>query len=181
AEQQAVNEACADAEALQFPEQIDRLLDKVRWRGSSSEPTLLKYDAKLFDAATRYFFANIHPESKDPHVLHETRIEAKRLRYTLELVEPVLPKTVARKPRRLFAELQESLGQISDHAAAEELFNRWADDSSAGSTLRKLAATERKQMNEAAVAFHTTWPAQRLDRLKQLLKELVAAVQTAAE
>ncbi len=180
-EQQVVKEACDDFETLKLPAQIDKLLTKTRWRNKSAEPTLLEFDADLFDAATQHFFTNIHPESKDPLVLHETRIEAKRLRYTLELVEPILPKAAARKPRRLFADLQESLGQISDHAAAEELFERWADKSSAGSTLKKLAATERKQLQEAAVAFHAHWPAKRLKKLRQLLNDLVAAVQTAAK
>lgn len=181
AEQSNVVGACVAAEAAQLTRQIEKLLRTIRWRCSSDESTLQSFHATLLRSAVERFFSKTDTASEDHLVLHAARIEAKRLRYTLELVEPVLPRSAGKKPRRLFAELQESLGQISDHAAAAELFDHWADESPAGQKLTELAAAERKQLSKAVTEFHSRWSQSRLQKLRQLLETLAETVESAED
>ncbi len=179
-EQDAVTRACVAAEQVGLAKTIDGVLKRVSWRGSDDQPSLANFNARLLREAVTRFFTQADTSSHDPLVLHESRIEAKRLRYTLELVDPLMPKSVGRKPRRLFAELQESLGQISDHAAAAELFDHWADNSREGTTLKNLAAAEREQLGQAVADFHASWPLKRLEKLQQLLVTLADSVENPA-
>lgn len=180
-EQDNVSKTCAAAEQDGLAKTIKRILKRVRWRGSVGEPSLACFNARLLREAVTQFFTQADTSSHDPLVLHESRIEAKRLRYTLELVDPLMPKSAGKKPRGLFAELQESLGQISDHAAAAELFDHWADDSREGSTLKKLATAEREQLGQAVAEFHASWPSKRLEKLQQLLVTLAGSIENVAE
>ena len=180
-EQDIVLQACAAAEQAGLAKTIKGVLKRVRWRGSDSEPSLASFNARLLREAVTRFFTQADTSSHDPLVLHESRIEAKRLRYTLELVDPLMSKSAGKKPRRLFAELQESLGQISDHAAAAELFDHWADDSREGSTLKNLAAAEREQLGQAVADFHASWPPERLEKLQQLLVTLAGSIESPAD
>lgn len=180
-EQSNVVSACASAEDAGLVRAIEKLLTKVRWLGSTDEPSLQAFNATLLRDAVRQFFSQADTSSHDPAELHAARIEAKRLRYTLELVEPVLTKSAGKKPRKLFAELQDSLGQVSDHSAAAELFDCWADDSSAGATLRELATAERQQLSQAVTEFHSIWPKSRLETLRQLLERLAESGESISE
>ncbi len=55
--------------------------------------------------------------------LHRLRIRAKRLRYAVELLAPLVGSKAERAARRL-AELQDVLGHLNDQATAEELVAR---------------------------------------------------------
>jgi len=181
AEQGRVADACAAAEQAGLAKAVNGVLKRVHWRGSGGEPALTDFDARLLREAVTRFFREADTSAQDPLVLHEARVEAKRLRYTLELVDPLIARPAGRKSRKRFAELQESLGQISDHAAAADLFERWADDSRAGSTLQQLAIEERDLLGEAVEQFHANWPSKRLEKLRQLLLKLARSVESADE
>lgn len=181
AEQGSVRKACVAAEKSGLAKTIDGVLKRVSWRGWGGEPSLVSFNARLLREAVHRFFSQADTSSHDPLVLHEARIEAKRLRYTLELVEPLVPKSAGKKSRKLFAELQESLGQISDHAAAADLFDHWADHSRAGSALKRLAAAERGRLSQAVVDFHSNWSQKRLEKLRQLLVMLASSLENVAD
>ncbi len=176
AEQSSVVNACAAADAVGLSKVIGQIIKRVSWRGDVNGRSLSEFNARLLRDAIERFFLRANTSTHEPLILHEARIEAKRLRYTLELVEPVLPKSAGSRSGTLFAELQESLGRISDHAAAADLFDHWADDSRAGSTLKQLAAVEREQLGQAVADFHAVWTPKRLEKLRQLLVKLAGSI-----
>ena len=53
-------------------------------------------------------------EADDPATVHRLRVAFKRLRYTLELLTPVLPRINAAMPRRMRA-YQTRMGELQDH------------------------------------------------------------------
>ncbi len=64
----------------------------------------------------------------DPASLHALRIGAKRLRYALDFLSPLLPAQRTAKLARQLARLQNSLGQLNDLANAGTLLMACADD-----------------------------------------------------
>lgn len=92
-----------------------------------------------------------------PRKLHEFRLRAKRLRYTLELFEPVIGEELAEALGRLRA-LQESLGKISDCAATRSLIRR----SSAGSKRdrKRVLKVLKKRQASRIDSFLKLWRSQ---------------------
>ncbi len=60
----------------------------------------------------------------DLTLLHELRKDGKRLRYTVELFEPMLPPMLAREVLARLADFQQRLGTINDAHAQAELISR---------------------------------------------------------
>lgn len=80
----------------------------------------------------------------DPKGLHRTRIAAKKLRYTLELIAPDHPRMNEIK------RIQSQLGQINDYATAWTLLKAESAGKSVGNQLKQKQA---KRIEE----FHGFW------------------------
>ncbi|MCX5577415.1 CHAD domain-containing protein [Kaistia terrae] len=72
---------------------------------------------------------------------HELRIEVKRLRYTIEWLEPIWPRSnrIRRYQKRINA-LQSVLGSLNDARAAQQLLNRIASDDPSPISQRAVGA-----------------------------------------
>ena len=85
---------------------------------------------------------------------HRLRIEAKRLRYAVELCAPVIPRQVRKQWLRTLKGLQEVLGTINDSRVLGDRLGPLGDDAALG---RRLAAirrdTVREQLPQAAALF----------------------------
>jgi len=88
-----------------------------------------------------YSYAPVVPYPEYQVALHDLRISAKRLRYTLELFRPQLGKTGERQTERVKA-VQEALGTLHDHDVRIELI---------GDELTQLAV-EQSQEAQTAIA-----------------------------
>ena len=97
----------------------------------------------------------------DIEVLHEVRIRAKRLRYTLELVRPLLGEH-DRTTRRIAKKVQRGLGTFHDAALLQSLAAEQAEvlhdqgHEILGRALASLAMTLAQQ-RDAALATATPW------------------------
>jgi triphosphatase len=80
-----------------------------------AETTLQRSAKKLFKPAR--FFAALTPERR-----HRVRIQAKRLRYALDLFSVMLPKRATARYIDATAELQDLLGGLNDAAVARTMF-----------------------------------------------------------
>ena len=71
---------------------------------------------RLSDTSGRFFQSL--SEAKDIPSLHRLRIDAKRLRYTIDLLKPALQESPVHNLKACLASLQEQLGSLQDHATA---------------------------------------------------------------
>ncbi|QDU90148.1 CHAD domain protein [Pirellulimonas nuda] len=109
------------------------------------------------------------PNTREAEALHQFRIEAKRLRYAVEILAGVLPAGYADETLPRLKTVQDRLGAINDHASAMTRFEHWGDEAS-----RFEAATlaEREQAAfAAAVESFWTWRESDGDRLIGELRE----------
>jgi CHAD domain-containing protein len=102
----------------------------------------------------------LHAGDATDEELHRLRIRAKRARYALESVEPVIGKPARRLARRI-AELQDVLGDHHDTAVAEEWLRAAAGDPalprSAAVAAGELVAVERAERAELRAAWPGAW------------------------
>ena len=99
----------------------------------------------------------------DFETLHRFRIEAKRLRYTLELLAPALGKDFIRDVYPQVEQLQERLGAVNDHVAAVATWRQWmceADDDTRRQLLSELIE-QRQQDLQQTMAEYTAWWSER--------------------
>ena len=88
--------------------------------------------------------------SRDRHELHQFRIAAKRLRYTIELMHPAGGATWLDRLRTV----QKQLGDMNDALVAEEFLRSLPSRSPAA---RKLPAKLRAEAQVHIAAFQRTW------------------------
>lgn len=72
--------------------------------------------------------------------LHQLRIQAKKLRYAIDLLAEALPDDEAAFALQRLAEVQERLGQINDHRAAARQLKHWSSETEDRETRAKLQA-----------------------------------------
>lgn len=116
-------------------------------------------DAQLRRSLRRFFKAS-RTDPSDLAGLHQFRIRAKELRYAMELLAPAYPEEFRTELYPMVEELQESLGEIHDHAVAVARFRRWAAKAkSERETLhvRELIAREHKVLRERLRDFAARW------------------------
>jgi CHAD domain-containing protein len=92
------------------------------------------------------------------------RIEGKKIRYILEIFATVFPERVRTRCHAALEELQETLGDFTDHAAAADRFRRWSreDDASAHrDVLERLRRQEQRLANRARKDFAKWWDGDR--------------------
>jgi CHAD domain-containing protein len=125
--------------------------------------------SKLSDESTNFF--NAMPDTTaDTAALHQLRIRAKALRYTIELVAPAFGPELRDEYYPLVEEVQERLGAVQDHVAAAAHLRAWAaglEDSESHDTLRELAAEQDKRLDEVLGEFRAWWTAERADTLRR--------------
>ena len=99
---------------------------------------------------------------------HGFRITAKELRYVIEIVGGALP-TAAVRIYALLGELQQKIGVICDHAAAERMYGELMSKSGKSNRkhLRSQIAAEKKQRVATHKVFLRWWTARRRDVLEK--------------
>ena len=136
-----------------------------------SQPIVFRsWAAKQLNEAAQPFFDALPDEAADTKALHQFRICAKALRYTIELVAPTFGPELRDEYYPLVEELQERLGKIQDHVTASDRLCKWADDESDAAThelLRELAAEEGTRLEEELRKFRAWWTAERVEALRR--------------
>lgn len=104
---------------------------------------------------------------------HRLRIEAKRLRYAMELFAGAFEPSFRQDAYPLVEQLQEHLGRINDHAGAAARLSAWKEEFD---SLELAAWLSRQQTREEAACrecqrqFLADWPAARLAELERILQ-----------
>jgi CHAD domain-containing protein len=146
-----------------WPGRVEKLLDDVE--SADSREDFGRYGRRRFRRLLDRFFAGADRKLRDAADIHRLRIEGKKLRYALEIFAPVLPADRLASCRDALEQLQETLGEFTDHASAADRFRRWAREKGVGPVRHAIAALQRledEQAEEAQRAFLKWWkPARR--------------------
>jgi CHAD domain-containing protein len=102
--------------------------------------------------------------------LHQFRIAAKALRYSIELLAPALGPEVRETHYRTVEELQERLGKINDHATARDRMREWAiepDGTPIKDTLCEFAEEEVARLTAELDVWRMWWTHERVEQLRE--------------
>lgn len=91
--------------------------------------------------------------------LHQFRIQAKRLRYAVELASPIFADAVRDELAERVTLLQEKLGEVNDHAVAKERFKQLLEKAGDNERdyLTELLQYEGASLEQAHSEFLTWW------------------------
>jgi CHAD domain-containing protein len=149
--------------------------DKPR---SSVASTLFRDWAVHQLAATAEPFLDSVPDANaDLAALHQFRIRAKALRYSIELLATAFNSDLRDRHYRTIEDLQEQLGRVNDHATARERLRDWAaetNDCQLQDLLCAVAEEEMMRLTTELGAWREWWTADRADELRH---ELVVRTQ----
>jgi CHAD domain-containing protein len=151
-----------------WPGRVDELLERVVDRGRCT--TLGEYARRRFGPLVDHFFTVADRRLRDADEIHQVRIEAKKLRYAVEIFAGVFPAATLARCQDALERLQGTLGEFTDHAAAADRFRRWSRDESMRSDRDTLAAFRRREdalAEEARKAFAAWWSRARRRALKR--------------
>jgi CHAD domain-containing protein len=114
---------------------------------------------KLADVAGQFFDA-VPVATADMEALHRFRIQAKSLRYAMELLASAFGPELREIQYPVVEELQERLGRINDHVAARDCLRKWAADdkfSAQQCLLCELAEDELVLLADELSEFREWW------------------------
>ena len=147
-----------------WAKRTERLLEGMKRGAGRKHGTFAVYARRRFRPIVGHFFTAADRRMRTAAELHAFRIEGKKIRYILEIFAPVFPERVRTRCHAALEELQETLGDFTDHAAAADRFRRWSreDDASAHrDVLERLRRHEERLANRARKDFAKWWDGDR--------------------
>jgi CHAD domain-containing protein len=164
--------ACAEKlPQKKMERRLTRMVHRIRWRGMDGEPTVCQAgrrhileEAEEFGAAAEAATAGGSMES-----LHQLRIAGKRLRYTIELFACVADDLLRQSVYPHVEELQDRLGKINDHVAAERYYRACAQSVSAPGlkgSFNRLANHELQSISVSVDVFRRGWNPQKVREIQ---------------
>jgi CHAD domain-containing protein len=128
-----------------------------------------KWAAQQLTASAQQFLATVPEESADMSELHQFRIRAKALRYTIELLASAHGGELRETHYRTIEDVQERLGRINDHVAAHDRLRDWAAgtaDVELQDVLCWFAEEEVAQLTAELAAWREWWTSERIEQLR---------------
>ncbi len=171
----AIYEELADGGLL--ARRVAKLLKKVRLRADGQPVHFRKWAKRRLRIEMDAFFKAASGDLHDVRILHQFRIAGKRLRYAAELLASAFPDSFRNDIYPIIEDLQDRLGQINDHATAQDRLNRWADQADAKderACLHEMLAQEERLLAESHAEFFRWWTSERESKLKKALDKLAA-------
>jgi CHAD domain-containing protein len=160
-----------------FVRKTAKLLDGIERSEENRDPSdvyFRKWAAEQLATGAERFFASVPDEAADMSTLHQFRIRAKELRYSIELLAPAFGPELRDTHYRMIEELQERLGTINDYATARDQLRCWAaetSDASLRQELCELADEEVARLSMELGAWREWWTAERVQQLEQGLAQ----------
>ena len=154
-----------------WPGRVERLLENIGRR--RHQPPFSTFARRHFKPMIAEFFEAADHKLRNASELHALRIQGKKLRYALEIFATVLPVKAGFKCRESLERMQRTLGDFTDHSAAADRFDRWAQSADAGSNRDLLATLCRDETSRADAArkhFSRWWNQDRRRSLRRRLE-----------
>jgi CHAD domain-containing protein len=140
------------------------------WRDSQSERRFQDLAVDVLGQAAEEFFAFAATGPTELEALHQLRIRAKKLRYTVEIVAGGLDDRLRRDVYPEILEMHELLGAMNDQATAAAVFGRWLDQGQEPvSSLRGLWDSAQEKADQARREFLQWWSPERCKDLNRRL------------
>jgi CHAD domain-containing protein len=158
-----------------FVRKTARLIESIRPPGdmdAADAPTFRVWAAKQLDDIAGQFCDAVPDATADMAALHQFRIQAKSLRYAMELLASAFGPALREVQYPVVEQLQERLGRINDHVAARDRFRNWAaDDQFAAEKdlLCELAEDELALLADELRDFREWWTPSMAEQLSHKL------------
>lgn len=164
---QPIREAYERLLDADWPRRAERLLDRVATR--TDERRFDDYARRRFRPIVNRFFAIADRKMRSAEELHAFRIEGKKVRYVLEIFGGVFSPAIRARCTDALEQLQETLGEFTDHSAAADRFRRWSREASVAAhreALVRLRRDEQQQADDARQVFSEWWNQRRRAALR---------------
>jgi CHAD domain-containing protein len=149
-----------------------KLSEPGAWKDGQSEKPIRVLAAEVLGRAAEEFFAFAATGPTELSALHQLRIRAKKLRYTVEIVAVGLDDRLRVDIYPEILEMHELLGAMNDHATAAQFFNAWREQGQEpADVLRDLTASAEQQAESARRQFLQWWSPQRSENLSRRLRQ----------
>lgn len=178
--QESIEDVCQQLQSdNRFARRIDRLVQKVGSRGSSTsedaELGFQEWAVQQFRPLVQRFFATVPSITSDAAELHRFRIRGKELRYAIELLAAVLPPEFQTRHYPVIVSLQDRLGVVNDIATSKVWLKRKLDSASnkaKAAQWSRLLTDEQQLFDQECRAFREWWSPQMLQELEAGMKRL---------
>jgi CHAD domain-containing protein len=161
----------ADPEADRFAEVVARLLEEVSENRSIwATEAFGRQAARYLQPTLKKYFKASKADLTDSNAFHRLRIEAKKLRYTMEVLAVAFPDSFRARLYPQLARLQDSMGVVNDHATAVTLYAQWlkeAPNAERRAFLDGMILAEAKASHDMRQAFLATWTPRAMARLRR--------------
>lgn len=151
---------CAKRLPRRLRRQTVLVLDRIRWRGPGSEPSLEFAARSAVQQALAPILSIQREALAQANVLHRLRIRVKHLRYATEVFGDTFPPEALRRTLGLVCEIQDRLGEINDHASAVTMAHELRPRIRSRSARRELRAwceASRADLQAAIQRFQEWW------------------------
>lgn len=154
-----------------FVRKTSKLLERIETthHDGQAPESFRPWAASQLAASANAFFDCLPDDTADTAALHQFRIRAKELRYTMELAVAAFGPEMRSEQYPVVEELQERLGKVQDHVAAMTRLADWAGDAAHAQQqvlLRDLAEEERERLGDAVADFQDWWTSERAAALR---------------
>jgi CHAD domain-containing protein len=158
-----------------FPEQIEAILNAVKSEGDrTSKRTYGRQAPRYLKPVLKKFFKASDADLSDDEALHTLRIQTKKLRYTMELVEVAFEPCFRKKLYVQISALQDVMGAVNDHATAKTVFSNWianTDDVQQEAFFRGILLAEMKAHEDLRQAFYVIWTPKAVKGLRRQFRD----------
>ena len=147
---------------------VERLIARIS--AGRGQPTFHDYAQRQLRPLMRRFFTSADRKLRTADEIHSLRIEGKKLRYAMEIFSSVFTPRMRARCYDALEQLQETLGDFTDHASAADRFRRLVHEKSAAANrdvLARLRDHEECRADEARRAFVKWWDARRRRALRR--------------
>jgi len=154
-----------------FHRKAEKLLEDVAARGQrrSGRKRFAKWARDELARAVNDFFESVPRQRANHAALHKFRIQAKVLRYTIELFAGAFPAALKSRIYPVVESIQDRLGVVNDHATASDhlqRIQRQGKNGAAAADWKYLRAQEDAQVEKTVVAFRRWFTAARRKQLR---------------
>jgi CHAD domain-containing protein len=149
---------------------LEAIGDKNPLCQESNNSCFRDWAARQLATSTQQFLTALPSHETDLAALHQFRIRAKALRYSIELMSSAFGNELRETHYRTIEELQERLGKINDHVAARDRLRDWAagiSDNQLRDMLCQLAEEETARLTDELSSWHDWWSTERIEQARR--------------
>lgn len=168
--QQPVRRIHREMKRKGFSTDFKKLVGSVKWRSDEAEPDFGSFARSTFPPIIDRFFAAGQADLSDIEAVHQMRIEGKMTRYAMELLSPAFGKSFRKETYPVFAEVQDKLGAINDHASAIRFYSgllESADHKKSSAIIQTMVDREVNELESSRQQFLDWWTPERIAEMRR--------------